>query len=174
MAYIGKAKKPQAAPKILIPTKSSSSTVMTIRPATTTAAAAAPTRVLRRPILSDRKPSGHCAAAPPTTVDDMNHAASDGSFETPAVNTGASAQNAPLAMPCAKQPTVPAGEIRNSRRRSTSTSCGCSGVWDLDSATGTAPRDTSTDAMTNSCRPDGSYSNVIIWPAAITVSVIMT
>ncbi len=43
---------------------------------------------------------------------------------------------------------------------STDTVCGVSGIGDVDSAMGMAAIDTSTDAMANSCMPEGSYNSV--------------
>ena len=139
-----------------MPTKPSWSTNKTINAANSALTDAAPNIVLRRPTLSDKSPSGHCASAPPITVEAMNHAASEASLEIAAVKTGASDQNAPFAMPVASDPIVPVGEILNRRRRFTSTSCGFSGVCDFDNATGMAPSDTSTDATRKSSRPLGS------------------
>ncbi len=117
-------------------------TTPTIHPPRLTA-----TSTFRRPILSERMPNGHCAIAPPITAEVMNQAARDTSLPTLIAKTGASAQNDPLARPVTRQPSAPDGEIRKSLGKLTETVWGCSGGGDVDNATGTAPIETSTDAI---------------------------
>ena len=109
---------------------------------------------------SEMIPIGHCARAPPTTAQVMNQAAWAISLDMPRVNTGASAQNAPLARPVARQPSAPSGATEKMAGMLTDTACGVSGIGDVDSATGMAAIDTSTDAIANNCMPDGSYNSV--------------